>query len=46
MAGEILVIAEHKDGTVRSASLQALTAAAGLAAASGATVAAVACGPS
>jgi len=46
VAGEILVIAEHKDGTVRSASLQALTAAAGLAAASGATVAAVACGPS
>ena len=42
MAGEILVIAEQKDGAVKSASLQALTAAAGL----GAPVVAVACGPS
>jgi len=42
VAGEILVIAEQKDGAVKSASLQALTAAAGL----GAPVVAVACGPS
>jgi len=41
VAGEILVIAEHKDGTVRSASLQALTAAAAL----GTPVAALAGGP-
>jgi len=44
LAGEILVIAEHKDGTARSASLQTLTAGAGLAAALGGTVTAVACG--
>jgi len=45
VTAEILVIAEHKDGAVRSASLQALTAAVGLGAASGAAITAVACGP-
>ena len=46
MAGDIVVIIEHKDGAVRSASLQALTAGSKLAAALGGSTIAVVCGPS
>jgi len=46
VAGDIVVIIEHKDGAVRSASLQALTAGSKLAAALGGSAIAVVCGPS